>query len=84
MSEAMEGEKKRKREKREYAKRRYDANKERGMERKREKIERYYMGKEDIDWRATPLDSPRLGHWKRSGTELKSTERKIIDKRLKS
>ena len=46
---AMEGEKKRKREKCEYAKRRYDANKERGMERKREKIERYYMGKEDVD-----------------------------------
>ena len=47
----MEGEKKRKREKCEYAKRRYDANKERGMERKRkrEKIERHYMGKEDVD-----------------------------------
>ena len=45
----MEGEKKRKREKCEYAKRRYDANKEKCMDKNREKLERYYMGKEDIN-----------------------------------
>ena len=40
---AMEGEKKRKREKCEYAKRHYEANKERGVEKKREKMERYMI-----------------------------------------
>ena len=54
----MEGEKKRKREKCEYAKRHYEANKERGMEKKREKSERYYMGKEDVDVVAATLAPP--------------------------
>ena len=41
---AMEGEKKRKREKCEYAKRHYEANKERGMEKKERKVRKVLYG----------------------------------------
>ena len=43
----MGGERKRKREKREYARRHYGGKKDKAMEKKREKMERYHMGKED-------------------------------------
>ena len=40
----MEGERKRKREKREYARRHYGGKKDKAMEKNREKMERYHMG----------------------------------------
>ena len=51
----MGGERKRKREKREYARRHYGGKKDKAMEKKREKMERYHMGKEDVRVAATTL-----------------------------
>ena len=51
----MGGERKRKREKREYARRHYGGKKGKAMEKKREKMERYHMGKEDVRVAAATL-----------------------------
>ena len=51
----MGGERKRKREKREYARRHYGGKKDKAMEKKREKMERRHMGKEDVRVAATTL-----------------------------
>ena len=54
----MEGERKRKREKREYARRHYGGKKDKAMEKNREKMERYHMGKEDGKVDAATLAPP--------------------------
>ena len=51
----MGGERKRKRERREYSRRHYGGKKDKAMEKKREKMERYHMGKEDVRVAATTL-----------------------------
>ena len=51
----MGGERKRKREKREYARRHYGGKKDKAMEKNREKMERYHMAKEDVRVAATTL-----------------------------
>ena len=54
----MGGERKRKREKREYDRRHYEAKKDRLIEKKREKRERYCMGREDVRVAAATLAPP--------------------------
>ena len=54
----MEGERKRKREKREYARRHYGGKKDKAMEKNREKMERYHMGKEDVKVLTATLAPP--------------------------
>ena len=51
----MGGKRKRKREKREYARRHYGGKKDKAMEKNREKMERYHMGKEDVRVAAATL-----------------------------
>ena len=54
----MGGERKRKREKREYARRHYGGKKDKAMEKNREKMERYHMGKEDVKVLTATLAPP--------------------------
>ena len=48
----------RKRDRREYQMGRYDAKKQKCMDKNREKLERYYMGKEDVNVVAAALAPP--------------------------